>query len=336
MSVEQYANNASTTLNGAIDNSTTTVVVTDASAFPSSGDFRIKIENELMLVTSVSSNTFTVTRGVEGTTAASHSDTTPVYHIMTKQSFLNLFRDGVSAGTFSSRPSAGRAGRLFYATDIPGIVQWDNGSVWKNLFQGYGPFDEVDPSFYPTWVNQQNATFSQYGGAVRLEDDGTNNSGEDLRLRVKTKTGTNTCTVSIGCRVYSNGRQPVVYGIAFRKTGNSNILGCGFIVRNGDQCSRYFCARWSDANTFATTQYEQFGDVSFAPQFVRFKWTGSSNFEMWGSKDGLKWFKIHAFTDTNLASFDQVGLFVNYYNPVYTDGTAPIGMDVFYLDHVET
>jgi len=45
---QQLKNFASTLLNGAIDGSTTSVVVDDGSVFPSSGDFYIKVENEIM------------------------------------------------------------------------------------------------------------------------------------------------------------------------------------------------------------------------------------------------------------------------------------------------
>ena len=64
-----------TTLNGAINASTTTIVLTDASQFPNSGTNFIKIGTEEMSYTGVSTNTLTgVTRGVRNTTAASHSD----------------------------------------------------------------------------------------------------------------------------------------------------------------------------------------------------------------------------------------------------------------------
>ena len=64
-----------TTLNGAINDSTTTIVLTDASLFPSTGTNFIKIGTEEMSYTGVSTNTLTgVTRGVRNTTAASHSD----------------------------------------------------------------------------------------------------------------------------------------------------------------------------------------------------------------------------------------------------------------------
>jgi hypothetical protein len=71
----EVAGATTTTLNGAINDSTTTIVLTDASLFPSTGTNFIKIGTEEISYTGVSTNTLTgVTRGVRNTTAASHSD----------------------------------------------------------------------------------------------------------------------------------------------------------------------------------------------------------------------------------------------------------------------
>lgn len=63
---------ANGTLSGAMTAAQTTVSVTSAAGFPST-TFRIRIDDELMTVTSgFGTTTWTVTRGVSGTTAASH------------------------------------------------------------------------------------------------------------------------------------------------------------------------------------------------------------------------------------------------------------------------
>lgn len=62
-------------LNGAIDASQTTLVVDSASGFPTEGEYRIKIESEIINVTGgQGTTTWTVTRGVDGTTGATHAD----------------------------------------------------------------------------------------------------------------------------------------------------------------------------------------------------------------------------------------------------------------------
>lgn len=97
MTVELFANSASSTLNGAIDNVQTTLVVTSASLFPAAvaglSQFRLLCETELMLVTLVAGTTFTIVRGIEGTTAASHADTTAVYCIVTQGALQQLKAD---------------------------------------------------------------------------------------------------------------------------------------------------------------------------------------------------------------------------------------------------
>ena len=66
---------AQTSLNGGINASTTTIVLTDATLFPSSGTSFIQLGTEEISYTGISGNTLTgVTRGVRNTTAASHSN----------------------------------------------------------------------------------------------------------------------------------------------------------------------------------------------------------------------------------------------------------------------
>lgn len=71
--LSRYANNATTTLNGAINNAVTTIVITSFVGFPNPGPFRILIDNEQMQVTAGWGTTsWTVIRGTDGTAAASH------------------------------------------------------------------------------------------------------------------------------------------------------------------------------------------------------------------------------------------------------------------------
>lgn len=72
-------NNKFTTLNGAIDAVTTTIVLTSASGFPTAG--YVSIDTEAIKYTGITVNTLTgVTRGADGTSAASHADASLVEH----------------------------------------------------------------------------------------------------------------------------------------------------------------------------------------------------------------------------------------------------------------
>jgi len=81
--VERFTNNGESTLGSGIDNAVTSLTVASASSFPTAGNFRIRIDDEIMLVTGVSGTTFTVTRASEGTAAASHSSGATVRHVLT-------------------------------------------------------------------------------------------------------------------------------------------------------------------------------------------------------------------------------------------------------------
>lgn len=91
--MEQFANNASSTLSSGISSGATSLSVASASAFPSSGNFRILIDSEIFLVTAVSGTTFTVTGAQESTTAASHSSGTTVTHIVTAGGLIQAITD---------------------------------------------------------------------------------------------------------------------------------------------------------------------------------------------------------------------------------------------------
>ncbi len=90
---EQFSNNATTTLNGAIGTGNTTLTVTSASLFPTSPTFRIIIDSEIMLVTGVTGNQFTVTRAAENTVVASHNNLAAVSQILTAGAISQLKLD---------------------------------------------------------------------------------------------------------------------------------------------------------------------------------------------------------------------------------------------------
>ncbi|MEI7993351.1 MAG: LamG domain-containing protein [Methylococcaceae bacterium] len=62
-----------TALSGAIiDAATTSITITSVAGFPTTSPFKIRIDNEVMNVTAIAATTWTVTRGIDGTTAEPH------------------------------------------------------------------------------------------------------------------------------------------------------------------------------------------------------------------------------------------------------------------------
>jgi len=71
---------ANTTGSGAMTATQTTITVASASGFPTNGTFRIRVDDEDMTVTGgQGTTTWTVTRGVNSTTAATHISGASVY-----------------------------------------------------------------------------------------------------------------------------------------------------------------------------------------------------------------------------------------------------------------
>ena len=162
--IEKFANNAATTLSAAITTTTaTSCTVTDASGFPASGSFRIKIDGEILVVTAVAGGTFTITRGAEGTVAASHDNGADVIHLLTKGGLEARVANRFISDLYANKPAAGVKGRLFLPTD--GLfLEYDDGAAWHK----YGPFRRLKapPQTGWSWVNQGNATATFNGGAL--------------------------------------------------------------------------------------------------------------------------------------------------------------------------
>lgn len=96
MATEQFANNAKTNLNAAVNTAPaagtveTWTVLSTGAPFPQIPQFRVIVDQEIVLVTAVVSSTqWTVTRGDGGTTPATHANGALVTHILTAEAMNN-------------------------------------------------------------------------------------------------------------------------------------------------------------------------------------------------------------------------------------------------------
>lgn len=116
MSAEQYANLAASALDGGISDVATSLTLIDGSLFSSSGPFRLQIGAELIRAGARSGNSVTgLTRGAEGTTAASHASGDAVTQVLTASSLIGLralnprLRLGDPTGLFTAWVNQGAA-----------------------------------------------------------------------------------------------------------------------------------------------------------------------------------------------------------------------------------
>lgn len=113
MPTEQFANNAQTTLASAITAGTSPISVASSAGFPGSAQFRIRIDDEILLVTAGAGTTsWAVSRGQESTSAAAHASGAAVTHVLTAGALQNLDAGVIASGTLPiARGGTGAGGK---------------------------------------------------------------------------------------------------------------------------------------------------------------------------------------------------------------------------------
>lgn len=168
---ERLANNAETTLASAVLPADGTISVSNASAFPTEGDFRIVVNNELMLVTAVSGTTFTVTRGIEGTNTSNHAAGDPLANVITEEGFKQLIREAVDPFAFDHVPFRiqNASGTLLTSSDFTAVTT-TNATVTDNA-DGSISIRFLAPSAterFPRLVRTAPATPYTISGAIKM------------------------------------------------------------------------------------------------------------------------------------------------------------------------
>ncbi len=282
MSSEKYSNDATTTLNGAINNSTTTVVVTSAAAFPATGQFRIAVTtsgvSEIMLVTSVSSNTFTVaTRGtIDGSAAASHNDLDSVRQILTKGALDQIIADNIQTGAYASLPSAEKSGRLYLANDAP-FLSRDNGSTWDTFYPAV-PVYPPAPGLFTTFTGGSTITF---GSVIPYTITATGTSlGGHAVIAIPTPTYTISVCLEGWCPGYAD---EFNYGLGFFNNGSTKIQNIGASISGGIKIRILNWINYTGPNALVS---------SYIPGEFR-KWfrvsDDGTNLSYYSSLNGLDW-----------------------------------------------
>lgn len=171
MATELYTNDPSTTLNGSITSGDLSLIVTSATGFPGGGNFRIRIDNEIILVTAVSGTTFTILRGQEGTSAAGHSNGATVNHYLTAGALDAIRSDMRKMGTYASIPAGNKAGDTYKCTDSGYDAIYD-GTNWVWFYRGHRAYPPAIGHTY-AWTNQGSSTVATTDGTFTLKTVGT-------------------------------------------------------------------------------------------------------------------------------------------------------------------
>jgi hypothetical protein len=312
--VEQYANDVpndsvATTLNGAINNSVTSITVTSFTGFPTSAQYRIRIDNEIMIVTGgAGTTTWTVTRGAEGTPAASHLDLATVIHNLTRDGLIALGTVIHRYETFASRPAAGTAGRLFLPQD--GIsAEFDNGTTWSPFGPLWRWTPPVDGDY--AWVNQGTASITATADGLFLLTP-AESTGANLRLRVKSYSAPKKLTVFFLPMLFKKSFQSM--GIAFRESGTGKLVVLDLLCITASDLS-VRAAKFTSATVFSA-DYQLTG-IPILPQWLQIE-DDNTNLKFRFSGDGRNWIDFFSIgrTDFLAGGPNQWGYYVNGENNV--------------------
>ena len=313
---EKFSNNAVNTLSAAITTTTaTSCTVTDATAFPATGNFRIKIDGEILIVTGVAGATFTITRGAEGTVAATHASGANVIHLLTKGSLEARVANRFISDLYANKPAAGVKGRLFLPSD--GLfLEYDDGAAWHQ----YGPFRRLKapPQTGWSWVNQGNATATLSGSALMLEDPDMDATAPQLRLYV---------------RPLAAGTTSITAAFTYNGAASMNGPKAGFCARcvggtDDGNLTTWGIRQWQ-TSSYPFLEYVHYTSPTVAEatpsvdgrtlwpslrvMWVKFSWEG--NYKRWYySNDGVNWIKWVEDTYSQYNTPSQFGIFIDPMN----------------------
>ena len=311
---EKFSNLTANILSAAIATTTaTSCSLTDAHSFPTSGSFRIKIDDEILLVTAVAGNTFTAARAVEGTVARTHASGATVRHLLTKGGLEARVANRFISDIYDNKPVAGVKGRLFLPTDGQ-FIEYDDGAAWHK----YGPYKRLKapPQTGWSWVNQGNATATFNGGALVLEDPDLDTTNPQLRLYVRSL-GLGMTNVTAAFAWNGIGTDNACMGICARDVGGTddgNFSGWGLKLTSGQPIYLHYKCYTSATVVEATPSIDATHALLPARLFwVKFMWAGT-NKQWWLSVDGINWVKWNEETFGNYNSPSQFGIFIDPVN----------------------
>jgi hypothetical protein len=296
---EQLANKAVTEAAESLADVETELTVDDAATFPTSGDFRLLVDAEIMKVTGVSGSNFTLERAQEGTTAVAHDAAVKVTSPLTKGAFDTLYSERRLYDTFANRPAAGSSTLIhFRATDTP-MSSIDGGSEWYDYYFARPRPKQFDATGF-AWVNQGTSTITTANGITTLAPQP---GSVAHRLYLKTAPAVPyTITVAFQLFMYNTGVG--MAGLAIRETATGEITICGRDNDGGLKVSKANNSGATLVNYISAYGTAAAQDTVF---WVRYRRDATTKY--WDiSIDGIEWVNIFNVGATDFLDNDQVGL----------------------------
>lgn len=199
---EKFGLNAVARLVDPITSGATTLVVTTVDRFPTDGNFRITIGQEILLVTALSGTTFTVVRGYESSTALAHDAGTPVQQTITAGALERAMLDSVPLARDLARPQ------------LNTLVDASGNTLTSSDFN---------------WVNQGTASVSDLtsGGISLLAPANVATRSMRIRLKPTAITAPHVLTVAFVPHLHGASDCRVGVGVMVNATGRTVHIATG-------------------------------------------------------------------------------------------------------------
>lgn len=270
-----------TTLNGAINSSVTTITVVTGGLFPSTGDFRVQIDNEIMLATARSGNDITVVRGQENTSAVSHSSGATVFIPLTAESFR----------------AQGRDNDPYYYSQRPALARIVDASSNRLLVADF------------SWVTQAGSNAYNQDNTIAMVRPTHATAGERGSALVRSAPST-PFAVRAAFRFsfpYGSGIGGMNGGLIVRESSTGE-----FIALAMNHFGENVIYRFNSTTSFASTAYGPF--PWYPGDLVWFKIVDDGTDLIFHiSHDGINWSEIHSESRTSFMAGgpDQIGFYIN-------------------------
>jgi hypothetical protein len=292
---EIFVNDPGTFLTSGCGGSDTTISVASSSGYPGTGDFRIRVENEIMIVTGVSGTIWTVTRGAESTSNTSHSINTSVNAALTAGALTTAIGSG-------GGDSGG--GSVSVSVEVENTQVGSVGNV--SLTSWMLPFTPPVLTDF-SWVNQGNATVDSTNPAclyLNAPAMGNNN----LRILKQALTAPQTLTIAFSSLfLYANynSRGIVLYDSVSGKAITFSLLYVSMLT--------YYVSEWSNLTGGSSDIFYNLFPAGLTPVvWMRIVYTNVSNVLFQYSPDGIHWKNIaSAYDFSSFFSPDSIGFCVN-------------------------
>lgn len=316
--MEQLANNPVTTLSGSINSSVTSLTVASGSAFPTTGDFTVKIGTELIRVTGVSGTTWTVARGQEGTTAASHSASDTVTQVVTANVVSRLLTEMFQTGLATSRPATAREGTEYHATDANLGWRYNGSTGWDLIRPLYVPYaNRVNVTGW-TDYNNTGLTWTDYGGVYLNSLVGA--AGVNIRGKYHTKPS---APFTLTAVVAHSPLLQLSWGIGLGlfDPGTSKLKN--FMLNSYDNLSRMIVQNYNSPTSYNADLTDNNKIITPAPYLHLRLIDDNTNWLYQVSFDGVDYVQIHSETRNTFLTPTHVGFTFYKDNNYYGTAAMP-------------